>query len=88
MDGSNIEQDAAQRVAASELRQFIERIERLRAEAAGVKDQEKEVFAELKARGYMTRPVRTIIKERAMDPAKRAEDAAVLDLYKSALGMD
>lgn len=36
----------------------------------------------------MTRPVRTIIKERAMDPAARTEEAAVLEMYKSALGMD
>ena len=56
MDGSNIEA-----VTAAELRAFIERIERLRAEQADIKDQEKEVFAEVKARGYMTRRIRTII---------------------------
>ena len=82
MDGSNI---AA--VSAAELRAFVERIERLRAEQADLKEAEKEVFAELSGRGYMKRPVRTIIKLRAESPDKRAEEEAVLELYKAALGM-
>jgi len=83
MDGSNMEA-----VTAAELRAFIERIEASRARQADEKEVEKEIFAEMKARGYMTRPVRTIIKQRAADPAKLAEEQAVLELYKSALGMD
>ncbi len=82
MDGSSIEA-----VTAAELRAFVERIERLRAEQADIKEQEKEVFAELAGRGYMKRPVRTIIKQRAADPQKLAEEEAVLELYKAALGM-
>lgn len=82
MDGSNIKA-----VTTAELRAFIERIEQLRAEQAAVKDQEKEVFAEIKSRGYMTRPIRTIIKRRAAQPDKLAEEEAVLELYMSALGM-
>lgn len=83
MDGSNI--DA---VTGAELRAFIERIEQLRAEQADIKEQEKEVFAEIKGRGYMTRPIRTILKERKMRPDDLAEQQAVLELYKAALGMD
>ena len=82
MDGSNI--DA---VTAAELRAFIERIEQLRAEQSDLKDAEKEVFAEAKGRGYMTRPIRTIIKQRATEPDKLAEEEAVLEIYKAALGM-
>ena len=82
MDGSNI--DA---VTKAELSAFIERIEQLRAELAAVKEQEKEVFSEMKGRGYMTRPVRTILKQRAMRPDALAEEQAVLELYKAALGM-
>lgn len=82
MDGSNIEA-----VTAAELRAFIERIERLRAEVAEVKAQEKEVFEELAGRGYMKRPVRTILKRRASDPGKLAEEEAVLEVYMAALGM-
>ena len=79
MDGSNI--------AAAELRAFVERIERLRAEQADLKEAEKEVFSELAGRGYMKRPVRRILILRAADPAKIAEEDAVTELYKSALGM-
>ena len=82
MDGSNM-----QAVTAAELRAFIERIEQLRSEQADLKEAEKEVFAEMKGRGYMTRPVRTIIKERAEAPDKRAEFEAVLEVYRAALGM-
>jgi len=39
-------------VTADELRQFIERIERLEAEKKDIADQVKEVYAESKARGY------------------------------------
>lgn len=87
MDGSMIEQEQSHSVASAELRAFIERIERLRAEVADLKEAEKEVFAELKGRGYMARPVRTLIKERATDPDKLAEHAAVLEMYRDALGM-
>lgn len=83
MDGSQMQYE----VTAAELRAFVERIEALRAEQADLKADEKEVFAEMKGRGYMTRPIRTLIKLRAEDPAKRAENEAILDLYKAALGM-
>lgn len=86
MDGSGM-RDELLAVSAGDLRAFIERIEQLRAEQAEVKAQEKEVWAELKGRGYMSRPVRTILKERAAEPDKLAEEQAVLDAYKSALGM-
>lgn len=86
MGNSPIDQADSQRAAASELRQFVERIERLRSEQAEIKEQEKEVFAELKSRGYMSRTIRTLIKERATDPDKLAEDQAVLDMYREALG--
>ena len=83
MDGSQMQYE----VTAAELRAFVERIEKLRAEQADLKALEKEVFAEMKGRGYMTRPVRTLIKMRAEDPGKRAENEAVLEMYKAALGM-
>lgn len=79
--------DGTYGVAAGELTQFIERVEKLRAEQADLKELEREVFAEAKSRGYMTRPMRSLIKLRAQDPDQRAEEAAVLEMYKSAVGM-
>jgi uncharacterized protein (UPF0335 family) len=87
MDGSKINTDAAYSVTADQLRAFIERIEFVRAEQAESKEREKEIFAEMKGAGYMTRPVRTIIKLRAQNPDDRAEEEAVVAMYKSALGM-
>ena len=87
MDGSKLNTDGAYRVTADQLRAFIERIEYERAQQADSKEREKEIFAELKASGYMTRPVRTIIKLRAQNPDDVAEHEAVVDMYKAALGM-
>jgi uncharacterized protein (UPF0335 family) len=39
-------------VAAEELKQFVERIERLEEEKAGIAGDIKDVFAELKGRGF------------------------------------
>lgn len=86
MDGSGL-RDVVAEASAAELRQFIERIEAVRARIADEKAAEKEIFEDLAGHGYLKRPVRTILKERAADPEKLAEEAAVLALYKSALGM-
>jgi hypothetical protein len=40
-------------VTADELRQFIERAETLAAEKRDIAEQEKELFAEAKGRGYV-----------------------------------
>jgi len=87
MDGSNIEIGGNYSVAADELRAFIERVEKINAQEADLKLLKKEVYAEAKGRGYMTRPMRTVVKLRAEDPDKRAEEEAALELYKTALGM-
>ncbi len=75
------------RVTADELRQFIERFERLEAEKKDIADQQKEVMAEAKGRGYDTRVMRKLVALRKRDTADLAEEEAVLDLYKQALGM-
>ena len=74
-------------VTADELRQFIERVEHLAAEKQSFADQIKEVYAEAKGRGYSTAILREIVKLRKMKPDDVAEREAILDLYKSALGM-
>lgn len=83
MDGSNI----GHNVAGEELRQFIERIEHLEAEKKALSDDIKEVYSEMKGRGYMVMPVRSIIKERRRNPDDVAEERAILSLYRAALGM-
>lgn len=75
------------RVTAGEIRQFIERFERLEIEKKAIADQQKEVMAEAKSRGYDTGVLRKIVALRKMDPQDVSETEAVLDLYKEALGM-
>ena len=75
------------RVAAEELRQFVERWERLDQEKKDISDQQKEVMAEAKGRGYDTKVLRKIIALRRREPDDVAEEEAVLEMYKEALGM-
>jgi uncharacterized protein (UPF0335 family) len=74
-------------VAADELRQFIERIERLEEEKAGIASDIKDVFAELKGRGFDAKAVRQIVRLRKQDHSERQEQEAILELYMQALGM-
>jgi uncharacterized protein (UPF0335 family) len=69
------------------LRLLIERIENLEAEKQGIADDIKDVFSEAKAVGYDVKIMRKVIALRKMNPDDRAEMETVLDLYKSALGM-
>lgn len=79
--------DTSSTVAGQELRQFVERFERLEAEKKDIADAQKEVMAEAKGRGYDTRVLRKIIAIRKRDADDLAEEEAVLEMYKSALGM-
>jgi len=74
-------------VTADELRQFIERAEQLAAEKKDIGEQEKELFAEAKGRGYDTKVMRKVIALRKRKPDEIAEEDAIMDMYKSALGM-
>ena len=87
MDNSEDEKSENYRVTAGELRQFIERFERLDAEKQDIAEQQKEVMAEAKARGYDTKVMRKVIALRKRDNDDIAEEEAVLDMYKEALGM-
>jgi uncharacterized protein (UPF0335 family) len=79
--------EARYRVTADELRQFIERYERLDQEKKDIADHQKEVMAEAKGRGYDVKVMRKIIALRKRDQNDIAEEEAVLEMYKEALGM-
>ena len=61
------------RVASDELRAFIERFERLDAEKKDIADQQKEVMAEAKGRGYDTKVLRKIVGLRKREPHEISE---------------
>lgn len=76
-----------ERVAAEELRAFVERFERLEAEKKEAADAQKEVMAEAKACGYDTKVLRKLIALRKKTPDELAEEEAMLEMYREALGI-
>ena len=74
-------------VTADELKQFVERLEQLEAEKRDLAEQIKEAMAEAKGRGYDTKALRKILALRKRKPDDVAEEEAVLEAYKAALGM-
>ena len=74
-------------VTADELRQFIERAEQLASEKRDIAEQEKELVSEAKGRGYDTKIMKRIIALRKITADALAEQEAIEDLYRSALGM-
>jgi len=87
MDMTEDEKSENYRVTAGELRQFVERFERLDEEKKAIAEQQKEVMAEAKGRGYDVKVLRKIIALRKRDENDIAEEEAVLEMYKEALGM-
>ena len=74
-------------VSAGELKQFVERIERLEEEKKAISDDIRDIYAEAKGRGFDVTALRAIVRLRAKEPQEREEEEAMLELYKSALGM-
>jgi uncharacterized protein (UPF0335 family) len=74
-------------VTANELRQFVERLEHFDAVKRDMAAERKAVMNEAKGRGYSARELNEIVKLRRMKPDDLAEREAVLDVYRSALGM-
>jgi uncharacterized protein (UPF0335 family) len=75
-------------IAAEQLRRLVQRIERLEEEKADVGAQIKDVYAEAKAHGFDVKTLRHVIRLRRMDSAQRAEQDALLALYRAAVGLD
>ena len=71
-----------------QLRLFVERIERLLEEKKGIQDDVRDVYLEAKSQGYDPKIMRQIVKLRSMPVHDRKEMEAVLDVYKSALGIE
>ena len=81
------EGDQNSAVAASQLRSFIERIERLEEEKKTISDDIKEVYAELKGSGFDSKAVREVVRLRKKEDFERKIKEAMIQLYKDAHGM-
>jgi uncharacterized protein (UPF0335 family) len=74
-------------VAADQLRQFVERIERLLEEKKGMSEDIRDVYSEAKSTGFDGPTIRECIKLRALEKHKRDEKQALLETYQLALGL-
>lgn len=74
-------------VSPEQLRQFIERIERLEEEKRGFADDIKDVYAEAKSTGFDVKTMRSIIRLRKMEKHHRDEADALMETYRKALGL-
>jgi uncharacterized protein (UPF0335 family) len=74
-------------VSGAKLKNFVERIERMEEEKAGVANDIKDTYSEAKAFGFDAKAMRTLIRIRKQDIEKRREQEEILELYKAALGM-
>lgn len=73
--------------AGDEIRAFIERYEQLESEKKVIADGMKEIMAEAKGRGYDVKVLKKIVALRKRDRDDVAEEEAILDMYKAAIGM-
>lgn len=80
------EPDVITTAAQGQLKAFVQRIQNLMRERDGINDDIKEVAAEAKGMGFDTKTIRKVIRLLAMDPSKRQEEEAILDLYMHAVG--
>jgi len=74
-------------VARDQLKSIVERIERLEEEKAALAADIREVYAEAKGNGYDVKALRRVVRERKLDRAEFQEQEAIIDLYRSALGL-
>lgn len=74
-------------VSAQQLLQFIERIERLEEEKKGISDDIKDVYSEAKSTGFDTKTMKKLVSLRRMEKHARDEADALLETYRTAIGL-
>lgn len=71
----------------SQLKAFIERIERLQEEKRALESDIKDIYAEARAMGFDTKVMREVVKLRGKEPSEIEERNALLEAYLNELGM-
>ena len=71
----------------AQLKSIVERIERLEEEKKAISDDIRDVYVESKGNGLDVKALRKIIALRKLSADDRAEQDAILETYKQALGM-
>ena len=71
----------------AQLRAFFERIERLKEEQKALAQDVASIYGEARSAGYDAKAMREVVKLRGMDRDKRMEHEALVELYRSAVGL-
>lgn len=71
--------------SGAELLKYIERIENIREEKKTLAEDEREVFAELKANGWDVRQTREMLNLRKLDASVREERETLRGIYAKAI---
>lgn len=71
----------------AKLESYVQRIENLEEEKAGIAADIRDVYAEAKSNGFDPKTMKQVVKLRKLRANERAEQEYMLDLYKRALGM-
>ena len=82
IDASAIDNDTAKKLVA-----YIERIERMDEEKSGIADDMKNEFLAAKSDGFDTKIMKMILKLRKRSADEIQEEEALVEVYRSALGM-
>lgn len=77
----------AKATARSELRSFVERIERLEEEKAELQEDIKSVYQEAKANGFDTKALKEVLRWKKADATVLAEHKARCEEYAAAIGI-
>jgi uncharacterized protein (UPF0335 family) len=75
-------------IAAQELREYLERIERLEQQKAEIGEDVRDIYLLAKSKGFDPKTMRKVVALRKLDPAKRKEQQDLLELYAHAVGLD
>ena len=75
------------KAVAEKIRSYIERIEEQNARIADATEARSKIYAEAKNSGYCTKAICKIVALRNWRRDEIAEEQAIVELYKSALGM-
>ena len=74
-------------IAGEKLLSLIQRIENLEEDRTNIGEDIREVYREAKGVGFDTKIIRQLIKLRKMEADDRQELEALLESYKTAIGM-
>jgi uncharacterized protein (UPF0335 family) len=74
-------------ISSGQLRQYIEKVERLEEEKAELMEAIREVYAEAKGNGFDVKIMKQVLKMRKMKQEELMEQEELLTLYLQALGM-